>query len=312
MKSSKFLLFTNRASFNIHSFPPNISTFLPMPIQFGKIQTLRVSARFEFGLELTDNYDKVLLPSIELEGQRIRVGDQIKVFIYGDRAGKLAATLKLPHALPGSVAAFPIYEIAEKSVWLDWGPHFHLRVSPDDICMPIHEGMLLPVKVLADIGQMRFKGTNLIDDYLKPAEDLEVGQKVKFLVYRSSPLGMVLVVEQKFHGMIFESDLQKKLKIGQTHQGYIKKVREDGKLDISLVPQGYENAIDEITMVLWRKLEASPYGFLPYHDKTDPALIQAEFGLSKKNFKKALGNLFKSGRAEKADGGFRKKENGKD
>ena len=107
--------------------------------------------------------------------------------------------------------------------------------------------------------------------------------------------------------MLFQSDIHTELKIGQSTKGFVKKIREDGKLDISLIQQGYENAIQSITDQLKEKLDASPYGFLPFHDKTSPELIQSEFGMSKKNFKKALGALFKSGYAEKAEGGFKKK-----
>ena len=275
-----------------------------MTIRFGKMHRLRASARFEFGLELTDEQDKVLLPAAELKHKDVRVGDNVDVFIYADRAGKLAATVRKPKAMPGSLAVLEVVENNDKGCWLDWGLHRQLRVAPSDLCVKVFEGDYLPVIILADPVQLKFKATNRIDDYLEPATSLEVGEEVELIAFRKTPLGYSVIVNESYEGLVYNTELKKDVFSGDRLKGWVKKQREDGKLDIQLTPVGYENAIDPLKDQLLKALKKNQ-GFLPLHDKSSPEDIKDLLGMSKRNFKMTLGGLWKEGLIEKEAEGIR-------
>ena len=138
----------------------------------------------------------------------------------------------------------------------------------------------------------RLVGTSRLRSYLKKAEgELAMGQQVKCLVYAITPLGFKVVVDQKYDGLIYKNEVAEPLAIGDIKRGYIKPLREDGKLDISLNPVGHQHIEPNAKLILQKLLAAG--GSLPFTDKSDPEAIRKTFGISKKMFKKAIGNLYK-------------------
>jgi predicted RNA-binding protein (virulence factor B family) len=123
--------------------------------------------------------------------------------------------------------------------------------------------------------------------------DLKIGDEVHIVIERETPLGFVVLIEEEIEGLLYSNEIFTDLEIGMDGIGYVKNIREDGKIDISLKPQGYLNVIDRNVEKVLNKLKESPDGTISITDKSSPDTIRAHFKMSKKSYKKALGNLFK-------------------
>jgi hypothetical protein len=140
----------------------------------------------------------------------------------------------------------------------------------------------------------RLIGSGQIEDFLFTEDlDVEEGDEVKILAYKRSDLGINVIVNGQYQGLIFKSVIHKTLQIGNTVTAYIKKIRADGKLDVVLEAMGYRNIIDSASKRVLAELQKND-GFIPYTDKSKPDDVRNVFNLSKKAFKKALGNLYKN------------------
>jgi predicted RNA-binding protein (virulence factor B family) len=279
-----------------------------MPIRFAKKQTLEVFERYEFGLMLRDTQDDedVLLPSSELKNKNIRIGDKVDVFIYADRAQKLAATLRLPVAYPGEIVALEIAELNLGGNWLDWGLHFDLRLPDGEVTTELYEGDKILVKIISDPVNFTFFATNHLDPYLEPCEDLNRGDKVEAKFYRETPMGFSVVVEDKYLGLIHKSNLFGYHEIGDVREVWVDKVREDGKLDLLLKAPGFDASTDDLQERVLAKLRDFG-GKTTVGDKSEPGLIADSFEMSKKSFKKTMGNLLREGLIEKHETGYKLK-----
>ncbi len=275
-----------------------------MAIRFAHYQKLTVYERYEFGLILRSKEEEdVLLPKAELEGSSIRVGDSIEVFIYSDRAGKLAATLKKPKALPGEIALLKVKEVNLGGIWLDWGLHFDLKLPEGEITTDIDVGDKVLVKVIADPIARVFFATNKIDPYLSPAEGLNRGDQVIIQYYRPTPMGYSVIVNDAFLGLIHLNNSHGMPQTGYQTKAWVDSVRPDGKLDILLKAPGFTAAKDDLSDLFLKVLKAEG-GQTSLGDKSDADEISRVFSMSKKSFKKTAGNLFKEGIIQPAGTGW--------
>lgn len=123
--------------------------------------------------------------------------------------------------------------------------------------------------------------------------ELQVGDKVKLIIERETPLGYNVLIEGEIEGLLYRSDVFSEMEEGMEGIGFIKNIREDGKIDVSLRPQGYSKVIDHDANSVLQELKDSPEGYLSITDKSSPDVIRSHFNMSKKSYKKALGNLYK-------------------
>jgi predicted RNA-binding protein (virulence factor B family) len=139
----------------------------------------------------------------------------------------------------------------------------------------------------------RLIASAMIEDFVfTEGIDFEVGDEVEALFYKKSDLGINAIINNQFQGLVFQSDIHREISIGEKHNVYVKNIRPDGKVDLTLTPQGYRNVIDQSTQSVLDQLKQDD-GFFRYTDKSNPEEIRNKFGMSKKTFKKAIGNLYK-------------------
>ena len=231
----------------------------------GKMNRLKIAKVDERGYQLIDDKgEDIFLPS-EKSGGPYVVGDEIEVFIYKD--GPLMVTEKRPYVQLEEFGFLKVKHVDEKGAYVDWGLEKELLVPFDE-----------------QINEMSAGNSYLIFVF----EDEETGD----LLYRESELGMNVIVNNLFKGLIFTSDLHKKVYPGQKTKGFVKQVREDGKIDVTLEPLGYRKSVVSNTQVIINALKAND-NFLPLNDKSDPYEVKRVLGLSKKAFKRAAGHLYK-------------------
>lgn len=265
-------------------------TFRPM-IRTGLIQELLLLRATPEGLFLGDTEDAVLLPKTEGPTDASE-GDAITVFVYRDKEGRRLATTTLPKAQLGEFANLRVVAIRGAGAHVELMPGVELLVPHEEQKKAMEQGRWYVVGIALDEQNDRLFASTLIEDFLDNTEvNAQRGDAVELLVFSKSELGYSVIVDHKHQGLIHHNEVFKPISIGDRLTGYVKQVREDNKLDIVLQPIGYRQYIDVHTATLAKRLEAR--GFLPLTDKSSADEIHAEFGISKKAFKKALGALYK-------------------
>lgn len=260
-------------------------------INIGKINKLKVVKQQGADVYLDNGISgKVLLADRKLPSN-CQVGDTLDVFVYVDSEGHLAATAKKPLAQVGDIAWLKVVSLNYVGAFLDWG-------LPKDLLVPFSEqhhelevGRSYLVKVFLD-DQNRIAATTKIDKFLSDeSDDFEVGQKVSLIIADKSDLGVKAIINNSHWGMLYENELFQPVRKGQKLDGYIKQIREDRKIDLSLHQPGYGKVVS-LTDTIIAKLKANN-GVLMLSDKSPPEAIYAAFGVSKKVFKQAIGALYK-------------------
>ncbi|WP_077416833.1 CvfB family protein [Chryseobacterium sp. JV274] len=260
-------------------------------MQLGKTQTLTISEQINSGWILVDESgEKAFLPKIFIQDEK-ETGDEVEVFVYQDD-DKLKATTEIPLAEVGEFAVMSCVQSLPSGAFMDWGIIKDLFIPYKQQKTKIIEGKRYLVYIYVDedmeliTGTTKFKRNPQYDDL-----PFQKGDKVDLLMMNESELGWNVVINKQYIGLIYASDVFKKLYPLSEEKGYIKMIREDGKIDISLQLDGFEN-IDEFKQKIINRLEEN-YGLLYVSDKSSPEEIKNEFQMSKKNFKKAIGGLYK-------------------
>lgn len=259
-------------------------------LRIGEYNTLKVVKEVDFGLYLRADDEEILLPS-KYVPEGTKLGDELNVFIYTDSEDRVIATTLRPKAIVGEFAALEVVDVAPFGAFLDMGLEKDLLVpKQEQRGGKMKKGEIHVVRVYRDKQTGRMAATAKLDYFLKKAgRFLKKSQKVEILVYDRSDLGFSVIVNGQFKGMVFQNDVYGNLEIGTRTDGFIKNIRPDGKLDISLKPLGKGAVRDHRDTVLQALKDAG--GFLPYHYKSSPEAIEAAFSMSRKAFKSALTKL---------------------
>ncbi|WP_053146364.1 S1 RNA-binding domain-containing protein [Pseudomonas sp. P97.38] len=262
----------------------------------GRYNSLQVVKHTNFGLYLDGGPDgEILLPNRYIpKGIPSEDEDWLNVFIYLDSDDKLIATTEKPKVQVGEFASLKVVEVNSIGVFLDWG-------LPKDLLLPYSEekrqlsaGDYCVVHVYLDKHTRRITATARLDRYLdKTPANYTPGQEVDLLVAEATDMGFKAIINNKHWGLIHKNEIFKFMRAGKQEKGFIKEVRPDGKISLSLQPVGQEAATSLNAKILAKLRENN--GTLAVSDKSDPALISSLFGVSKGNFKKAIGALYKNG-----------------
>jgi len=260
--------------------------------EIGKLNTLKVMRVADFGVYLdAGELGDILLPSIYVPND-CDVGDEIEVFIYCDSDDELIATTKQPKAMVGELALLRVRNINFVGAFLDWGLNKDLLVPFDEQLKRMEEGEQYVVYIYQEPGNIRLAASSKVEKYLnETAPEYNVGEEVELLIYDESDLGFKAVINRTHTGLIYHDDIFTLVEIGDELTGYVLRVRDDGKIDLSLQKPGYQKAdalSDKIMAVLKDK-----DGFLAVGDKSPPDVIYEMFGVSKKKYKQALGDLYR-------------------
>lgn len=261
-------------------------------LQIGNYNKLAITRITSSGAYFKTDIGDVLLP-LRLLPESAGVGALLDVFVYIDSEERLTATTKRPRAVVGEFALLKVKETTTVGSFLDWGLEKDLLLPFGEQIEPVRRGDLVLVMIYLH-SSGRIAASAKLDKFIKPIDGcLQEGDEVDLLVYAFTDLGAKVVINNSFGGLIFNSELVIKPKIGVRLTGYIKKVREDGKVDITLRQSGAV-AIEKDREILLAALLKSG-GCLPLTDKSTPEAIAVLLGMSKKSFKKALGGLYKDG-----------------
>ncbi|MBI1305453.1 MAG: GntR family transcriptional regulator [Bacteroidetes bacterium] len=268
-------------------------------LDLGKINTLQVQRATSVGMFLADaTGDEVLLPMKYVED--IRPGDQIDVFVYKDSEDRPVAVTTKPILMRDQFGYLRVNDIASQGAFLYWGMEKDLLLPYREQNRNLKQGDNVLVYVYIDNLTHRLVASMRLNKFFsREVEGLNIGDEVQILVTRRTDLGFSCIVENRFEGMIYFNEIYKPVKSGDRVSGWISNVREDGKLDIRLQQWGTE-VMDENAEIVYQKLKSSG-GKISIGDKSAPELIQAHFGMSKRNFKQAAGNLYKAGKIKIAD-----------
>ena len=263
----------------------------------GRMNSLQVVKHTDFGLYLDGGADgEILLPKRYIpKDTPSEVEDWLNVFIYLDSDDKLIATTESPKVQVGQFASLKVVDINRVGLFLDWGLPKDLLLPHSEEKRPLQVGDYCVVYVFVDKRSKRITATARLDRYLDsvPAT-YTTGQEVDLLVVESTDMGFKAIINGKHWGLIHKNELFKFVRSGMQEKGFIKEVRADGKISLSLQAIGQEAASSLGEQILAKLREHD--GVLPLNDKSSPEAISALFRVSKGNFKKAIGGLYKQGR----------------
>jgi predicted RNA-binding protein (virulence factor B family) len=262
----------------------------------GRYNSLQVVKHTDFGLYLDGGADgEILLPNRYIPKDiPSEVEDWLNVFIYLDSDDKLIATTEKPKVQVGEFASLKVLEVNSIGIFLDWGLSKDLLLPYSEEKRSLQAGDYCVVHVYLDKHTRRITATARLDRYLdlRP-QAYQVGQSVDLLVAESTEMGFKAIINNQHWGLIHKNEVFKFLRNGIREKGFIKELRADGKISLSLQPVGQE-AADVLHQKILQLLQEKG-GVLPVNDKSDPKVISDLFGVSKGNFKKAIGALYKQG-----------------
>ncbi|MDX5339342.1 MAG: S1-like domain-containing RNA-binding protein [Cyclobacteriaceae bacterium] len=260
--------------------------------ELGRISKLSINRFSDFGAYLAlEDGGEVLLPKSYLVGDE-KEGDEVEVFVYTDSEDRPVAVTTKPKALLDDFAVLEAKEITKFGAFLDWGLPKDLFVPNAEMGKPMEAGQKYLVKVCLDYRTNRLIGVSKYRDFIYPApKDYEPGNACEGLIFDKTDLGYKVLLEDRYEGLLYANEVFQPLAIGELRQVFVKKRRDDGKIDLQLLPTGrvkYEEGAEKILKILEEK------GFLPLHDKSDPEEIKEVLGMSKKHFKQCIGQLYKA------------------
>jgi predicted RNA-binding protein (virulence factor B family) len=261
-------------------------------ISIGHSYALPVVSTVDFGFYLdAEALGEVLLP-IKYAPPGLKSGDVIDVFLYLDSDARPIATTQTPSAEVGEFAYLKVVETTSVGAFLDWGLDKDLLVPFGEQHRPMEAGHSYLVYVHVSRADGRIIASSKIDKFLDDdrSHDFVAQQPVKLIIANSTDLGYKAIINHSHWGVLYKDEVFQRLSFGQSIAGFIKRVRADGKIDLSL--QGGQVTRDKDAQVILDYLKRKK-GFAPVHDKSDPRLISDLFGMSKGAFKKAIGGLYK-------------------
>ncbi|RXR21505.1 CvfB family protein [Flavobacterium stagni] len=272
-------------------------------MNIGKTNTLTIARETTVGLFLTDGTTDVLLPRKYMP-KVYEVGEEIDVFLYLDHEERPVATTLRPYVQLNEFAHLKVNYMNEYGAFLDWGLEKDLFVPFREQAQRMETGKRYLVYVFLDEKTNRLVSSSRIHRFIQEENvTLEPGQEVKVMITHFSDAGVNVIIEHQFRGLAFQNQVfDETLKFGKTYKAYVKQVRPDGKVDISFQKQGLEQ-IDAAVQKILAELNANR-GFLGLHDNSHPEDIKTVLKMSKKTFKKAVGQLYKDRRIDIRENGI--------
>ena len=259
----------------------------------GQYAELKVAKLVDFGVFLEGEDEALILLPNQYVPAKTQIDDTIKVFIYRDSEDRIIATTLTPKAIAGEFAVMKVKSVTNVGAFLDWGLAKDLLVPFSEQRDKLQEGLSYLVFVYIDESTGRIVATAKIEKILKDVElSYNEGDEVDILVGKKGDLGFQVLINDDALGIIYKNEIFGHLKTGDKRKAYIKKLRPDGKIDISLQQQGYQNEVPKSGQQILDMLKDEK-GFLPLNDKSSPDDIYYTLKMSKKNFKKAIGLLYK-------------------
>lgn len=282
-------------------------------LQIGRICQLKVNRQVEFGFYLDggEQYGEVLLPNGEIRPDiDVHIGEPLEVFLYLDTQERIVATTHMPLAQVGDFAYLEVAWVNNFGAFLHWGPLKDLFVPFREQKMKMMKGHSYIVHVHLDPETYRIMASAKVEHFLsQDFPPYRTGDQVELLIWQKTDLGLKAIVDGRYGGLLYDTQMFRTLRTGDRVKGYISQVRPDGKLDLSLQCPG-QRGVEDFSAQLLRHLQMNG-GQTPLGDKSPAEEIYALFGVSKKVFKKAVGDLYRQRLIEISDTGIRLTPQGK-
>lgn len=264
-------------------------------IEIGKYQTMVVRRFVDFGAYLSrpGETDEVLIPGRYIP-ENTQIGDELKVFVYNDSEDRPIATTEHPYATVGEFAYLEVTQVNDIGAFLDFGIPKDLLVPYAEQRIRMRRGGIYLVYVYLDRKTNRIVASSKIDKFLGNVyPDYKPGQRVSALIIEHSEIGYKAIVDNLHKGMIYSNEIFQPIEVEETIPAFVKQVRDDGKIDLTLNDKAVrrQSALADRILEYLAQPDATPVG-----DKTAPEVIEMIFACSKKDFKKAVGHLYKERR----------------
>jgi len=260
-------------------------------IKIGEYNLMKVMKQLAFGLIMDDGKEGILLPK-RFVPAGVKIGDELKVFLYHDGEGRVIATTQEPKGILGDIVKLRVVSTTPQGAFLDFG-------LMKDLFVPKSQqlGKMMPngdylVKIYLDEQTGRLAATEKFD-HLLSNENLTVKEKdiVDLIVYRRTDIGYAMIINNIHIGVLHFNEVYRNIQIGDKFKGFIKQILPENKIDVAAGKPGYRRVEDETEKII--RLLHENNGYLPYHDKSSPEEIYSFFAMSKKTFKMTTGNLYK-------------------
>jgi predicted RNA-binding protein (virulence factor B family) len=274
-------------------------------IEQGKEIELKIAKRATIGLYLADDSgEEVLLPK-KYCAEEMKPGDTTRVFVYKDSEGKKVATTLKPKIYIHEFALLKVTAVTGVGAFLDWGLEKELMVPFREQKQKMEEGRWYIVYLDLDKKSDRLYASNRVERFLQNDQiSVKDGDEVALVVMQKTDLGYSVIVNHKHKGLIFDNEIFQEIRVGNRLKGYVKKIRDDQKIDISIQAIGFRNVNDSNSELIYLTLIENN-GFLAINDKSSPDDIYTQFGISKKAFKKSLGALYKQKKVDSQSDGIK-------
>lgn len=273
-------------------------------VEIGKTNNLRIVKEVDFGLYLDGgDFGEILLPKRYVPAE-YKLDDIIEVFIYNDSEDRIIAITDKPYGMVGDFVLLKVASVNKYGAFLDWGLLKDLLVPFREQKAKMEEGKSYVVFIYLDDESNRIAASSKLDKFLDnvPA-DYAIGEEVEIFITNQTEIGYKSIINKLHWGILYKEEIHQELKRGQNLKAYIKKIRDDEKIDLSLYKPGYEK-IDDLSLKILEKLKDNN-GFLPINDKSSPENIYNFFKESKKTFKKSIGALYRRKLIDLTDDGIK-------
>ncbi len=267
-------------------------------IELGKNIQLNILKHATVGLYLTDESgEEVLLPN-KYCTEEMKPRQSIEVFVYRDSEDRKVATTLMPDVYLHEFAQLKVKAVTKVGAFMDWGLEKDLMVPFREQKQDMEEGRWYIIYLNLDEKTDRLYASNRLERFLQnDTISVQEGQEVDLIIQQKTDLGFAVIINNKHRGLIFENEIFQEVRVGEKLKGFVQKIRNDGKIDVSLQATGFQKANEENTGLILAKLEEYE-GFLPLNDKSTPEEITGVLGISKKAFKKTIGSLYKQHKIE--------------
>ncbi|MBS1738312.1 MAG: RNA-binding protein [Bacteroidetes bacterium] len=260
-------------------------------VKIGEYNNLKILKEKEMGVFMDDGAEGILLPK-RFVPKGSKIGDELTVFLYHDGEDRPIATTQKPLGVLGEIVKLKAVNVTHQGAFLDWGLMKDLFVPKSKIKSVMYTGGEYLVKIIMDEKTGRLIGTEKLEPFLSN-ENLTIKplEEVKLLVYRQTDIGYEVIINNQHKGILHNNEIYRDILIGDTFSGFIKNILPENKIDVAAGKPGYSRIENETEKIL--RLLADNDNYLPFNDRSEPEDIYKYFGMSKKSFKMALGNLYK-------------------
>jgi len=261
-------------------------------LEIGNYNKLRVVKEVDFGIYLDGGEDGEILMPLKYVPDGVKPEDEIEVFIYSDTEDRLIATTETPLAKVNEFAHLKVNAVNKYGAFLEWGIIKELLVPFREQKIDMERDFSYIVYIYLDDETKRLVASAKVNKFLnKENPPYEINDEVNILIQRKTEIGYMAIIENEFGGLLYKNEVFKDIEIGDRLKAFVKKIRDDGKIDLALQKSGYSQ-IDSVSQNILKIIKDND-GFIGATDKSSPDLIKAIFNVSKKSFKKAIGTLYK-------------------